>query len=150
PVVMLTAKGAEQDKVLGLDLGADDYVSKPFGVAELVARIRAVLRRHGDVVGDDVHFGDVTIHTAAQSVERAGEPVVLTPQEFRLLAFFLEREGRALSRDALLSGAWGMDYEGTARTVDNFVRSLRVKLEVDPDEPRHFVTVRGTGYRFVR
>lgn len=149
-VVMLSAKGAEQDKVLGLDLGADDYVAKPFGLPELIARIKAVLRRRGESPGRVFHFGDVTVHLDSMRVERGGGEVVLTPQEFRLLVFFAEREGRALSREALLSGAWGDDYDGTARTVDNFVRNLRVKLEEDPDEPRHFVTVRGLGYRFER
>jgi len=149
-VVMLSAKGAEADKVLGLDLGADDYVAKPFGLPELLARVKAVLRRRR---GDDkraVHFGDVTVHLDAQVVERGGAPVELTPQEYRLLQYFLEREGRTLSRDAILDGAWGHSYAGTTRTVDNFVRNLRVKLEEDPEEPRHFVTVRGFGYRFVR
>lgn len=149
-VVMLSAKGAEQDKVLGLDLGADDYVAKPFGVPELIARIKAVLRRRGENPGREIHFGDVTVFPDSMRVERAGHGVDLTPQEFRLLLFFLDREGRALSREALLSGAWGEDYEGTARTVDNFVRNLRVKLEGDADAPRHFVTVRGLGYRFER
>jgi two-component system alkaline phosphatase synthesis response regulator PhoP len=149
-VVMLSAKGSEQDKVLGLDLGADDYVAKPFGLPELIARIKAVLRRRGETPVREQHFGDVTVFPDSLRVERGGVEVVLTPQEFRLLSFFLEREGRALSRDVLLSGAWGDDYEGTARTVDNFLRNLRVKLEEDPDQPRHFVTVRGLGYRFQR
>lgn len=149
-VVMLSAKGAESDKVLGLDLGADDYVAKPFGLPELLARIKAVLRRRAGEAPRDVHFGDITVHLDSQEVERGGTKVVLTPQEYRVLAFFLAREGKALTRDAILSGAWSDDYEGTSRTVDNFVRSLRVKLEEDPDHPRHFLTVRGFGYRFVR
>ena len=149
-VVMLSAKGAEADKVLGLDLGADDYVAKPFGLPELLARVKAVLRRRS---GDDkglLHFGDVTVHLESPTGERSGEPVELTPQEFRVLQYLIEREGRTLSRDSILDGAWGHDYAGTARTVDNFVRNLRVKLEADPEAPRHFVTVRGFGYRFVR
>ncbi|WP_373044581.1 response regulator transcription factor [Vulgatibacter sp.] len=150
-VVMLSAKGAETDKVLGLDLGADDYVAKPFGLAELLARVKAVLRRrNGENEKRDIRFGDVTVHTEAQQVERGGELVDLTPQEYRLLLYFIEREGKALSRDSILDGAWGHGYVGTTRTVDNFVRNLRVKLEEDPEEPRHFVTVRGFGYRFVR
>lgn len=150
-VVMLSAKGAETDKVLGLDLGADDYVSKPFGLAELLARIKAVLRRRqGETNRNDVRFGDVTVRLDAQIVERDGQPIDLTPQEYRLLVFFIEREGKALSRDAILDGAWGHGYEGTSRTVDNFVRNLRVKLEADPERPRHFLTVRGFGYRFTR
>ena len=151
-VVMLSAKGAEQDKVLGLDLGADDYVAKPFGLPELLARVKAVLRRRsGDNAEKrDIRFGGVTVRTDAQVVERDGSHVELTPQEYRLLLYFIEREGRALSRDSILDGAWGQGYVGTTRTVDNFVRNLRVKLEEDPEEPRHFLTVRGLGYRFVR
>lgn len=149
-VLMLSAKGAETDKVLGLDLGADDYVAKPFGLPELLARIKAVLRRQAGEAQREIRFGDVTFHPDAQLVERGGRVVELTPQEIRLLAFFIEREGRTLSRDTILSGAWGRGYVGTDRTVDNFVRNLRVKLEPDPDEPRHFLTVRGFGYRFER
>ena len=150
-VVMLSAKGAETDKVLGLDLGADDYVAKPFGLPELLARVKAVLRRRsGESDRRELRFGDVTVHPDSQTVERGGRQVELTPQEFRLLQYFLEREGKALSRDAILDGAWGRAYAGTTRTVDNFVRNLRVKLEEDPEDPRHFLTVRGFGYRFVR
>lgn len=149
-VVMLSAKGAEHDKVLGLDLGADDYVAKPFGLAELLARVKAVLRRRAGEPTQEVRFGDVTVDLASKVVARGGHPVELTPRELRLLEFFLEREGKAVSRDAILDGAWGQGYAGTTRTVDNFVRSLRVKLEGDPEDPRHFLTVRGLGYRFVR
>ncbi len=150
-VVMLSAKGAETDKVVGLDLGADDYVAKPFGLAELLARIKAVLRRRsGEPNHREIRFGEVTIHTESQTVERGGALVDLTPQEYRLLAFLVAREGKALSRNSILDGAWGVGYDGTTRTVDNFVRSLRVKLEVDPEAPRHFHTIRGFGYRFER
>jgi two-component system alkaline phosphatase synthesis response regulator PhoP len=147
-VIMLTAKGLEEDKVLGLDLGADDYVQKPFGLHELIARIHAVLRRRQAQTPANTIFGDVTVDRRARTVTRAGEPVVLSPREMALLLFFLDHPGRALSRDALLEGAWGLDYEGTERTIDNFVVSLRKKLEKDPEDPRHFVTVRGVGYRF--
>ena len=150
-VVMLSAKGAEHDKVLGLDLGADDYVAKPFGLKELFARIKAVLRRRsGEQNAREIRFGDITIFTDSQSVERDGKPVELTPQEYRLLSYLVAREGSALSRNTILDGAWGVGYEGTTRTVDNFVRSLRVKLEADPEAPRHILTVRGFGYRFQR
>lgn len=150
-VVMLSAKGAETDKVLGLDLGADDYVSKPFGLAELLARIKAVLRRRSaELSARELRFGEVVLRADSQVVERAGEPVDLTPQEYRLLSFLVAREGKALGRNTILDGAWGYGYEGTSRTVDNFIRSLRVKLEVDPEEPRHLLTVRGFGYRFER
>jgi DNA-binding response OmpR family regulator len=147
-IIMLTAKGLEEDKVLGLDLGADDYVQKPFGLHELIARIHAVLRRRQAHVPTLVIFSDVTIDRRARTVTRAGTPVLLSPREMSLLMFFLDHPGRALARAALLEGAWGLDYEGTERTIDNFVVSLRKKLEVDAEAPKHFVTVRGVGYRF--
>jgi len=147
-VIMLTAKGLEQDKVLGLDLGADDYVQKPFGLQELIARIQAVLRRRAVEIKDSVNFGDVVADRRARRVERAGVEVTLSPRELALLFAFVDRPGRAFTREELLNLAWGLDYDGTARTVDNFVVSLRKKLEDNPDYPRHFVTVRGVGYRF--
>ncbi len=147
PVVMLSAKGLEPDKVMGLQLGADDYVVKPFGLKELLARIEAVLRRRYRF-GEVVTFSDVAVDLLKKTVSRAGEPVELTAQEMKLLAYFVTHPGRTFSRDELLSGAWGLGYEGTARTVDNFVSQLRQKLEPDPESPRHFVTVRGLGYRF--
>jgi two-component system, OmpR family, alkaline phosphatase synthesis response regulator PhoP len=149
PVVVLSAKGMEGDKILGLDLGADDYVVKPFGLQELLSRIKAVLRRRhptGEVVG----FGEVRVDLANRTATRTGQPVELTAQEYRLLAHFVTHPGRTFSRDELLLAAWGMDYQGTTRTVDNFLRQLRLKLEPDPDVPRYFVTVRGLGYRFER
>jgi two-component system alkaline phosphatase synthesis response regulator PhoP len=152
PVVVLSAKGAEMDKILGLDLGADDYVVKPFGLQELLARIKAVLRRRFPVSGQPapVGFGDVQVDLAAKTVTRDAQPVELTAQEFKLLAHFLAHPGRTFSREELLSAAWGYDYVGSARTVDNFMRQLRLKLEPDPEQPRHFLTVRGLGYRFER
>ena len=147
-VIMLTAKGLEEDKVLGLDLGADDYVQKPFGLHELIARIHAVLRRRQAQQPTTAIFGDVVVDRRARTVSRGGEAVTVSPREMSLLLFFLDHPGRALTRNALLEGAWGLDYEGTERTIDNFVVSLRKKLERDPENPRHFVTVRGTGYRF--
>ncbi len=147
-VIMLTAKGLEEDKVLGLDLGADDYVQKPFSLTELIARVNAVLRRRQAQQPSLVLFSDVQIDRRARSVTRAGEVVSLSPREMSLLLYLIDHPGRAHSRDALLEGAWGLDYEGTERTVDNFVVSLRKKLEQNPDEPQHFVTVRGVGYRF--
>lgn len=147
PVVVLSAKGLEQDKIAGLNLGADDYVVKPFGLQELLARIRAVLRRrYRDE--EPVQFGDTTVDLRSKTVSRAGKPVELTAQEFKLLAHFVGHVGRTFSREELLSGAWGYGYEGTARTVDNFVSQLRNKFEPDPDAPRYFKTVRGLGYRF--
>jgi two-component system, OmpR family, alkaline phosphatase synthesis response regulator PhoP len=153
PVLMLTAKGMEGDKILGLKLGADDYLAKPFGLGELLARVEALLRRQpprDDREEDRVRFGEVEADLGAQTVSRGGAPVEVTQQEFKVLRLFLQSGGRALSRDDILARCWGADYEGTPRTVDNFVRSLRVKLEADPEQPRHFLTVRGHGYRFER
>jgi DNA-binding response OmpR family regulator len=150
PVLVLSAKGMERDKVLGLDLGADDYVVKPFGVAELLARVKAVLRRRWGDDGQLVRFGEVAVNLAGRTVTRADRPVELTAQEFKLLAHLVSNPGRTFSREQLLSGAWGIDYEGTPRTVDTFVRQLRQKLEPDPEEPRYILTARGLGYRFDR
>ena len=150
PVLVLSAKGMERDKVLGLDLGADDYVVKPFGVAELMARVKAVLRRRWGDDGQLVRFGQVAVNLAARQVTRGDAPVELTAQEFKLLAHLVSNPGRTFSREELLSGAWGIDYEGTPRTVDTFVRQLRQKLEPDPEEPRYILTARGLGYRFER
>jgi two-component system, OmpR family, alkaline phosphatase synthesis response regulator PhoP len=151
PVVVLSAKGTEMDKILGLNLGADDYVVKPFGLQELLARIKAVLRRRFPTAGQPpLAFGDVKVDPVAKTVTRDGQPVELTAQEFKLLAHFLAHPGRTFSREELLSAAWGYAYEGSSRTVDNFMRQLRLKLEPDPEEPRHFLTVRGLGYRFDR
>ena len=147
PVVLLTARGTEGDKITGLNLGADDYVVKPFGLQELLARIKAVLRRRYRA-GDTVRFSDTVVDLRAKAVSRSGQPVELTAQEFRLLVHLVTHPGRIFSRDELISGAWGVDYEGSARTVDNFMRQLRLKFEPQPDEPRHFLTVRGLGYRF--
>jgi two-component system alkaline phosphatase synthesis response regulator PhoP len=149
PVVMLSARGQEPDKILGLELGADDYVVKPFGLQELLARIRAVLRRHYRTT-EAIAFSGAEVDLARKTVTRDRRPVELTAQEYRLLAHLVSHEGRTFEREELLSGAWGMDYEGTARTVDNFIRQLRLKLEPDPDQPKHFLTVRGMGYRFQR
>lgn len=147
PVVLLSAKGMETDKILGLDLGADDYVVKPFGLQELLARIKAVLRRrYSDKNG--ISFGDSLVDLVAKHATRAGNPVDLTAQAFRLLEHLVTHPGRTFSRQQLISGAWGFDYQGTERTVDNFVRQLRQKFEHNPDQPRHFLTVRGLGYRF--
>ena len=147
-VILLTAKSLEEDKVMGLDLGADDYVQKPFGLSELIARINAVLRRRQAQQPSLVSFADVVVDRRARTVTRAELPVALSPREMSLLLYLIDHPGRAHTRDALLEGAWGLDYDGTERTVDNFVVSLRKKLELNPDEPQHFVTVRGVGYRF--
>ncbi len=151
PVVMLTAKAEELDTIRGLDLGADDYITKPFSLSELMARIRAVLRRKRrfEKKVEQVQFGRVNVDFVARSVEVDGSPVKLTHRELELLRMFIMREGEALEREEIVRRVWGFDYEGTDRTLDNFVSRLRRKFEVDPDAPRHFLTVRGVGYRFV-
>jgi DNA-binding response OmpR family regulator len=147
PVVVLSARGMESDKILGLDLGADDYVVKPFGLQELLARIKAVLRRRYGLTAV-IEFGDVSVDLDARKVTRAGKTVELTAQEFRMLEHLVAHPGRTFTRQELISGAWGFDYQGTERTVDNFMRQLRQKFEANPDKPEHFLTVRGLGYRF--
>jgi two-component system alkaline phosphatase synthesis response regulator PhoP len=151
-VLMLTAKRLESDKILGLTLGADDYLAKPFGLGELLARVQALLRRRPPKQEEQqiARFGQVEVDLGRQTVQRKSAPVEVSPQEFKVLRLFLQSAGRALSRDDILARCWGAEYEGTPRTVDNFVRSLRVKLEENAEEPRHFLTVRGHGYRFER
>ena len=152
PIILVTAKGEEQDKVRGLRLGADDYVVKPFGVSELLARVDAALRRRRIAEADAavVSFGDVTIDFRAHKLERAGAPMEVTALEMKLLRYFLRHEGVLLPRQRILDAVWGADYFGTDRTVDNFINRLRSKIEPDPKSPRHLVTVRGAGYRFSR
>ncbi len=146
PVILLSAKSAELDIVRGLELGADDYVTKPFRLAELLARVKAHLRRRAPT--DRYGFGDVEIEFDARMVRRDGQMVELTEREYDLLVFLMEREGKAVTRDAILRGVWGTGYFGTDRTVDNFITRLRQKLDT-PGDPAYFHTVRGVGYRFV-
>jgi DNA-binding response OmpR family regulator len=152
PIIMLTARGTEVDKVLGLDLGADDYVTKPFGLAELLARIKAVLRRHrqSDVSAETVLLGDVRVNFTARELVRDGVPLPVSARELELLRYLIRTADQAVSRERILQAVWGHDYEGTERTVDNFIQKLREKLEADPSNPRIILTVRGVGYRLVR
>jgi DNA-binding response OmpR family regulator len=147
PIIMLTAKGQEEDIVRGLELGADDYVTKPFGIRELLARIKAFLRRR-ESGGDDVAFGDFRLDRTAHKLFRDKSEVVLTTKEFRLLEFFLQRAGRALTRDAILDGVWGNEVIVTDRSVDRCVTTLRGKIEPDPRNPVFIQTIRDIGYRF--
>ena len=152
PVLMLSARGAEIDKVMGLELGAEDYVTKPFGVAELMARVRAVLRRdHKGRHEREAVFraGELEIDRATREVTRKGNRIELTATEFDVLLCLIEAKGRVLSREQIQARVWGPDHHGTTRTVDNFLLQLRSKLEENPTEPKHLVTVRGVGYRFV-
>jgi DNA-binding response OmpR family regulator len=177
PVMVLSARQDEFDKVAALRLGADDYVTKPFALAELLARIAALLRRARltrtprpgsgeapaatdgvaidlDQAGESrrgqiLSFGDVVVDLDTRTVIRAGQPVKFTHREFELLRFFCQSGCRVFSREQLVREVWGLQHAGQARTVDNFVAQLRAKLEKDPDNPKHLLTVRGTGYRFV-
>lgn len=152
PVIMLSARGAEMDKVMGLELGAEDYITKPFGLAELLARIKAVLRRDAIARGDDtspVRAADLEIEPARREVRRGGQLVELTATEFDILLCLVNAGGRVLTREQLQSMVWGPGHHGTPRTVDNFILQLRTKLEESPANPHHIITVRGVGYRFV-
>lgn len=151
PVVLLSARGAEMDKVMGLELGAEDYVTKPFGLAELLARVKAVLRRDAIARADGaaIRVGALEINAATREVRRNGAPVELTATEFDVLHCLMEASGRVLSREQIQARVWGPAHHGTPRTIDNFILQLRSKLEDDPAKPRHIVTVRGVGYRFV-
>lgn len=148
PIIMLTAKAQEAEKVLGLELGADDYVTKPFSPRELRARIKAVLRRTEAPVPDVYRFGDAEVDFARGEVRRGGVAVEVTPLELRLLKAFVTCRGRILSRERLLEAAWGLQTFVTDRVVDGHIVSLRRKIEPEPARPRYLVSVRGLGYRF--
>jgi DNA-binding response OmpR family regulator len=148
PIIMLTAKGQESDKVLGLKLGADDYVTKPFSIKELLARAEAFLRRRRKSAVAAFEFGDWRLDTEARTLTRAGEDVPLSPKEFELLAYFTAHPGRALSRDTIMTNVWGYDAVVTPRSIDRFVNALRNKIEADPTAPRFIRTVREFGYKF--
>ena len=149
PILMLTAKARESEKVMGLELGADDYVTKPFGTRELRARIKALLRRTTSENDADIYrFGDVGVDFARGEVKRGESAVDLTPIELKLLGLFIRARGRVLSRDQLIDGVWGKNAFTSARIVDNHIANLRRKIEDDPAEPRFLRNVRGLGYRF--
>ena len=149
PIIILSAIGEEVDKVLLLEIGADDYVVKPFGTREMLARIRAVLRRSGSDSRKVLSFGDVEVDLERRVVTRAGEELKITPAEYNLLTYFLNHPDRPLSRDLLLNAVWGYESYPTTRTVDAHIVRLRQKLEPEPGSPRHFLTVHGVGYRFL-
>jgi len=159
PILMLTAKGAEIDKVVGLEIGADDYVTKPFSMKELLARIRAMLRRTEMFKQEEspsadepalqiINAGDLQIDVARHSAILGGKVLDLSPKEFDLLMFLANNRGRVFEREHLLNRVWGYDYIGDTRTVDVHVRWLRQKIEIDPSRPEYIVTVRGVGYKF--
>lgn len=150
PIIVLSARSGEMDKVTGLELGAEDYVAKPFSLAELLARVRAALRRGGGGAGASLNFafGPVVVDVSARQVRKSGELVDMTATEFDILLCLLRARGRVLSREAILREVWGPNHHGTPRTIDNFMQQLRSKLEDDPKEARFLQTVRGVGYRF--
>jgi DNA-binding response OmpR family regulator len=156
-ILMLTAKDSEVDKVVGLEIGADDYVTKPFGMRELMARVGGLLRRSRRAEADAapepttvelLASGDLVVDLAAHRVRKGGQPVELRPKEFSLLVLLMENRGHVLTRNTLLDRVWGYEYFGDTRTVDVHVRWLREKIESDPANPVHIMTVRGVGYRF--
>ena len=150
PVIVLSAKAQVTEKVVLLELGADDYVTKPFSPRELLARVRAAVRRTSRAEAEDVFvFGNVFADFSKMELTRAGEAVSVTAQEFRLLKFFTQNPGRVLSRSELLNEVWGYHEYPSTRTVDNHIWKLRLKLEDDPGRPVHFQTVHGAGYKFV-
>lgn len=155
PIIMITAKEEEVDKVLGLELGADDYMTKPFGIRELMARVKANLRRSDIEVlanatssDDEVQYGNLTINMTRYEVQKNGKPIELTLREFELLKFLAQYAGQVFSREALLEKVWGYEYYGDMRTVDVTVRRLREKIEDDSAEPNYIMTKRGVGYYF--
>jgi DNA-binding response OmpR family regulator len=159
PIIMLTARDDEVDKIVGLEVGADDYLTKPFSMRELLARIKAQLRRvrllreelagvEDEIAQDQLRAGDLELNLERRELLWKGEPVPLKPKEYELLVYLVQHKGRVLSRDQLLEDVWGWDYSGGSRTVDVHVRWLREKIEEDPANPTRIVTVRGAGYRF--
>ncbi|MBI5301624.1 MAG: response regulator transcription factor [Chloroflexi bacterium] len=148
PIVLLTARGGEVDRIVGLDSGADDYIVKPFALGELYARLRAVMRRGGHETTTKVESGDLALDLVGHRAWRSGESLNLTPKEFDLLAELIRHKGAVLTRDLLLQRIWGYDFSGDSRTVDVHIRGLREKVETDPANPSRIETVRGLGYRF--
>jgi len=150
PVIMLTARGQEIDKIVGLKLGADDYVTKPFSFMELLARVEAVLRRVSRTsAGDEYGFGDVALDFRTYQATKGGLPIELTPREFRILRYFIDHADEVVSREALLNHVWGYDSSAFTRTVDTHMARLRQKIEDVASEPRHLITVHRVGYKFV-
>jgi DNA-binding response OmpR family regulator len=152
PILMLTSKSDEMDKVLGLELGADDYMTKPFSIRELHARIKALLRRHGEGKKDidTIAFGNVDIDFKKQEASRKKQPLKLSAKEFEILKYFIVHEGEVITRDMLLDEVWGYESFPTTRTVDNYILTIRKKIEDDPSEPKHLLTVHTAGYKFVK
>ncbi|HTY10248.1 MAG TPA: response regulator transcription factor [Bacteroidota bacterium] len=151
PIVMLTAKGEEVDKVLGLELGADDYITKPFSLRELLARIKAVLRRKegGSELPGKTKIGNLELDFSTYEATKRGKAVEMTSKEFEILRFLWQHQNQAVTRDALLTNVWGYDESISSRTVDNFIAKLRQKIEPSSSKPRHIITIHGTGYKLL-
>jgi DNA-binding response OmpR family regulator len=150
PLILLTARSSEVDKVLGLDLGADDYLAKPFGMLELIARVKALLRRIQRVTSvDEIRFSDVVVDFKAYRALKNEQPIDLSAREYRLLRYLVVKQGNVVTRDELLDEVWGYNSYPTTRTVDNHIARLRQKIEANVDEPQHILTVHGVGYKFV-
>lgn len=152
PIIMLTSKQEEIDKVLGLELGADDYITKPFSIRELIARIKAVLRRGTDIKEDieEYSFGSVHINFKAMETLKNNKPIELSKLEYSVLKYLCQRENTVVDRTTLLDEVWGYENYPSTRTVDNFILSLRKKIEDDPSNPKHLLTIHGAGYKFVK
>jgi two-component system alkaline phosphatase synthesis response regulator PhoP len=152
PIIMLTSKNEEIDKVLGLEMGADDYMTKPFSLKELLARIKALLRRAEPAKPDieEYSFGNITMNLRKMEIEKKGAPLKLSATEYKILKYFIEHEGEVITRDKFLDDVWGYDAFPTTRTVDNYILSLRKKIEDNPAEPEHIVTVHTAGYKFIK
>ena len=153
PVIMLTSKGEEIDKVLGLELGADDYITKPFSLRELLARVKAILRRQNSSSASDtlpaMTIGALEIDFSTYSASRKGKPIDMTPKEFEILKFLWQHANQTVSRDQLLTNVWGYDESISSRTVDNFILKLRQKIETNPANPKHIITLHGIGYKLI-
>lgn len=152
PVIMLTARGQEIDKILGLELGADDYLTKPFSLRELLARVKTVLRRYEQTQNRSLHqfrLGDVTLDFEHYVAQKGTQTLDLTHKEFEILKYFIQHQGQTVSRSQLLDDVWGYEASPTTRTVDNHILKLRQKIETDPANPLHILTVHGIGYKFI-
>ncbi|MBE0538883.1 MAG: response regulator transcription factor [Ignavibacterium sp.] len=152
PIVMVTSRKEEIDKILGLEIGADDYVTKPFSIRELVARVKALIRRSTYEPGniEEVEFADIKINFKNQDMLKGNNPVKLSATEYRILHYFIDHESEVISRDKFLDEVWGYDSYPTTRTVDNYILSLRKKIEDDPANPKHLITIYRVGYKFVK
>jgi DNA-binding response OmpR family regulator len=152
PIIMLTARGQEIDKVVGLKIGADDYVTKPFSFMELMARVEALMRRSHrkpEIPSDEFNFGDITINFKRFEVTKAGQPIEISPREFNIMKYFIEHKGEVITRDQLLDSVWGYGSFPLTRTVDMHIAKLRQKIEDAPHDPKHVITVHRVGYKFV-